>query len=304
MVGLDAMNDSRYMTRYLLGELSEDEQAAFEEQYVAEPRIFDEVVKAESDLLDDYVRGKLAPEARERFERLYLAHPQRRERVKFAQALVTRLDRSEDPGVAAAVPMFAARFASRRWRDGLLRPKPALGFAFATLLIASGIWLVFEARRTRQETGDRQVARSDQAHRGGAPDAPASTGQTPADRADAAHSPIVAVLTLNIGSDVRAADTSFPTSLVIPPGATEVRLQLRMRQHEYPIYRVIIRRAGGAEILRRDQLSAAAAASGAIITLSVPASQFESGDYVLTLQGAIGGRFEDLSRSLVRADKR
>ena len=282
------MNDLRYMTRYLLGELSEEEQAALEEQYVAEPRIFDEIVRAESDLVDDYVRGKLPRDARERFERVYLAHPQRRERVKFAQALVTRLDRPED-FEAAAAPVVAARFASRTWRDALLRPKPALGFAFATLLIAAGVWMMVEVRRARQEAGRNTSA---------------SAGQTPTARPDAPRSPIIAMLTLDVGSDVRAADTSGPTSLVIPASATEVRLQLRLRELESPTYRMIVRRAGGAEIVRREPLTATAGASAAIITLSVPADQFESGDYIVTLQGESRGGFEDLSRSLVRVDKR
>ena len=114
------MNDSTYLTRYLLGELSEDERTALEEQYIADPNIFGEVARAESDLVDDYVRGKLAPEAHERFERVYLARPQRRERVKFAEALLTRLDRAETPvavGASSADAWFDWRAAlDRTWK--------------------------------------------------------------------------------------------------------------------------------------------------------------------------------------------
>jgi anti-sigma factor RsiW len=89
-----------HLTRYLFGEFSEDERAALEERYISDPRLFDEVVRAESDLLDDYVRGTLTPEIRERVERVYLTHPQRRERLKFAEALLTKLERTE--GLAAS----------------------------------------------------------------------------------------------------------------------------------------------------------------------------------------------------------
>jgi len=65
------------------------------------------------------------------------------------------------------------------------------------------------------------------------------------------------------------------------------------------------RYAGGAEIFSRGDLTAAAAGSRVVITLDVPASAFESGDYMLTVQGATtSGDFEDVSRSLIRADKR
>jgi hypothetical protein len=80
---------------------------------------------------------------------------------------------------------------------------------------------------------------------------------------------------------------------------------LSMRQLDYPSYRVILRSVGGAEVFRRDELKPPAAGSQADITLSVPASAFESGDYMLILQGATsGGGFEDVSRSIIRADKR
>src|SRR6516225_5657472 len=108
---IDAMNDSTYLTRYLLGELSEDERTALEEQYIADPNIFGEVARAESDLVDDYVRGKLAPEAHERFERVYLARPQRIERkhrLPSARPLPT-------PGLTGERLSTACSGRSRHW---------------------------------------------------------------------------------------------------------------------------------------------------------------------------------------------
>lgn len=306
------MNDSTHpthLTRYLLGELSEDEQAALEEQYVADPRIFDAVAMVENDLVDDYVRGKLPPESRERFERLYFAHPQRRDRVRFAAALLARVDASDSSSVPGAAPA-AMGIAWRSVRklsgvgDWLLRPMPALAFAFATLLLASGVWLVFEARRTRQDAAQREAARTDQERREPETAARAGAAQGAADQPAPARPPGVVVLALAVGS-VRGVDTASPTPLSIPPGATEVRLQLSMQEHDYPTYQVILRRIGGAEILRRAPLTPAVAGTAATITLSVPASELASGDYMLTLQGATDhGAFEDVSHSLIRADKR
>ena len=83
------------MTRYLLGELSEQERAALEQQYFDDPQVFEQVLRSESELVDGYVRGQLSAEAREQFEQTYLKHPKRRERVKFAEALVNRIDQNE-----------------------------------------------------------------------------------------------------------------------------------------------------------------------------------------------------------------
>lgn len=297
------MNDTTYAIRYLLGELSEDEQAELEERYVDDPRIFDEIARAESDLVDDYVRGKLAPEARERFERVYLAHSRRRDRLKFVEALLTRLDRAETAIVAA--PSAGIESAWRTWLDRMLRPRPAFGFAFAILLIASGVWLALEARRTRQEAVQREAARTNQERRDREAEARASAEKAGASQAATRRPPTVVVLALNAGAGARAVEPSSPTPLVIFAGISEVRLQLSLPPLDYPSYRVILRSVGGAEIFRRGDLRAAAAGPTVVITLDVPASAFESSDYTLTLQGATtGGGFEDVSRLLIRADKR
>ena len=75
------------MTRYLLGELSEQEQAALEKRYFADREVFNQLLQVEGELVDDHARGQLSTEMRQRFERSYLTHPSRRERVEFAKAL-------------------------------------------------------------------------------------------------------------------------------------------------------------------------------------------------------------------------
>ena len=72
------------ITRYLLGELTEQEQAALEKSYFKDPLVFNQVLQVESALVDSYARGQLSSEVRERFEQYYLNHPSRRERVEFA----------------------------------------------------------------------------------------------------------------------------------------------------------------------------------------------------------------------------
>src|SRR6266550_2295052 len=100
-------NAEEIMTRYLLGELPEPERAALEENYFRDARLFDQLQKTENDLLDDYARDRLTPPLRQTLERHYLAHPARRARLKFAEALVARLDASEQFHLAAA-PSVAA----------------------------------------------------------------------------------------------------------------------------------------------------------------------------------------------------
>src|SRR5260370_20864485 len=95
---------AQIMTRYLLGELSESDQATLEEQYFTDPQVFDQVLKAENELVDNYARGQLPRQVRKRFEQSYLVHRKRRQRVKFAEALATKVDQIEVSGAVAEQP--------------------------------------------------------------------------------------------------------------------------------------------------------------------------------------------------------
>src|SRR5258705_11777774 len=98
------MNKSaQTMTRYLLGELSDSEQAALEEKYFTDPKVFDKMVKAENELVDNYARGLLNPEWREKIEQNYVAHPKRRDRAEFAHTLATKHDQFQADGALRVV---------------------------------------------------------------------------------------------------------------------------------------------------------------------------------------------------------
>src|SRR5258708_23356223 len=128
------MNESEQtMTRYLLGELSDAEQAALEEKYFTDPQVFDKMVKTENELVDDYARGQLTPRLRERFEHYYLARPGRRERAKFAQVFVAKLDHDSAPRA------FADSEQPQPWRrlrlTEIFSKSPAFAFSALILLL-------------------------------------------------------------------------------------------------------------------------------------------------------------------------
>src|SRR5687767_12318770 len=124
------------MTRYLLGELTDAELSAFEARYFTEPAPFAELLAPECTLIDDYWRKLLSTDMRERFENAYRRNAARKERVRFGDALVSRIDRMKRPAVPAD-----SRHSLLAWFSGR---RPALAFSFAAVLSAvaiGGIWL-------------------------------------------------------------------------------------------------------------------------------------------------------------------
>lgn len=323
--------------RYLLGELSESEQTALEEKFFADPHVFDQILKTESELLDNYVRGRLPEESREQFERSYLATPGRRERVKFAEALALRIDQTEASKTAAAHKADHASLSQKgqRWQHLLLTLRGRrLALSVSITLVVSiamgGLWSFIESRRLRREVAETQAARAEQERRALEMEEqraaterkqaeestaelnrrqntqPSSAQPSPTSTALATPAPATTFVTLHLSIGVtRSADTSPARTLVIPPGTKEVRLRLDLKENDYASYGVSLKEVGGREIFGRRGLKSRPAKSGARLNLTLPAEGLSTGDYMLTLGGINqDGSVEDLSKSIFRIEKR
>jgi anti-sigma factor RsiW len=316
------------MTRYLLGELSELERSTLELQYFDDPQVFEQVLRSENELVDQYVRGNLSADTRRRFEQIYLTDPKLRERVKFAEALVARIDQQQSTEVLARKPVGIVS----GWRRlmALSGPRPILQFSLALaslLLVVGSVWFFIESRRASQELVRSQSARSEQEARARELETqiaaerkrndelnarldhkqiqqPPAVQPSPTPRPTDRTQPAFASLVFTVGG-VRAGETGPPLTLVIPDGTTEARLQLNLKEHDYTGYRASLKGVGGAEIFSRAGLKPRTTKSGATLTLIVPARKFASGDYILTLSGiSKDGEIEELSKSIFRVEKR
>ena len=77
------------MIRFLLGEMSNEERASFEDQYTRDTALFHSLVELENDLIDLYAADALSKSERKRLEHSFFADPDRRKRLPFATALAT-----------------------------------------------------------------------------------------------------------------------------------------------------------------------------------------------------------------------
>src|SRR5215470_4869608 len=156
---LQTTEQGERMTRYLLGDLPESEQAAVEQEYFADQEKFEEVWAAENELVDRYVRGRLPRGERELFERNYLQSPKHRDRVALARKLLEAADRQ-----AAESGPAPTRAPGRLMEalSALLTPR-ILAPAVAFLLLLSALsWLLVERSRMYEELEKTQALLSDQ----------------------------------------------------------------------------------------------------------------------------------------------
>jgi hypothetical protein len=312
------MNGSnQILDRYLLGEMAEAEQTALEEKYFADPQLFDQLVEAENKLTDKYARGQLSPGTQQQFEKYYLAHPRLLERARFAQALTAQIDHlnQANDATSSVEPWWS------RLRDSIRGPKLAWGLAVVLLLLVAGVgWLVIQNRRLRQDIvrSEAERARQEQAERvrehqlaeerkrsdqeSSELDRARSDQPNTSPAPSPATPPAFATLILNI-SGVRGPEPGTPPTLNLPPGTEKVRIELNLQGVDYTGYSVVIQRAGGREIFKRDGLKSSGT-TRVSLALIVPADRFTPGDYILTLKGVTqNGEVEDLSKSFFRVSQ-
>lgn len=158
--------------RYLLGELSEEEEKSFENRYFADDQAFEELQIAEAEVIDAYVSEGLPAQARLHLEQRLEKSPRLRERVAFARTFAGAIPdiRLEELPVAPQVlpsprlsppviPHSVSTFPRRRWWQGLFKDsferQPALTMVMAAcvaLVLLGGAAVVVQSVRLRRES--------------------------------------------------------------------------------------------------------------------------------------------------------
>jgi hypothetical protein len=313
------LNDDRLIARYLLDDLPEAEQIQFEERYLADQAVFEQMRAIEEELIADYLRGGLAGRELARFESRYLNTPEGRERIAFAKALLEAV--SEERPAPVTVRDEAGR--EPWWRAWLssLRPQTlAAGFALAALLLATtGSWLFFQNRNLRRQldqtiaerTSGEQRTRELEAARSKEREQLEQEVRRVTSELESARQKIEQLRTTPASplQSILASFLLLPTSrgtgdttpeLRIPSDEGLVELRLVIDEIRYRRYRIAIQAMPGGKIIW-DQGGLAARPRpglGLIVTASVPASRFTStgtNEFLLTLsRPTTSGKFEDL----------
>jgi hypothetical protein len=279
-------NNETWHVKYLLGNLTEEEQVQAEDRAFADADYLSALEATEADLIDAYARGELSQSDRRSFELRFLTSPERRRKVEFARALATITSESEiRERPAAARPSFMR--ALWGWNPGL-----QLAAAMAALVfIVGGAWLVSEnaAIRSRvamleaerrdfelREQNLRQRLSEEQSR------AAASSAQN-RQPSDAPAAPLVASLVLMPG--LSRAQTRVE-QLVLNPSVQIARLEIELdSRDDYPRFLAELRTRRGEEVLSRSNLVKRKSGPGFAVSVDIPASALAAGAYELALKG-------------------
>ena len=303
------------LTRFLLGESTERERAEVEDRLLSDEEFYERTIAAEDDLMDAYVRGELAASECERFEKAFLSSAPRRERLEFARGLAESATRLHAAGSAG--PRSAPEESShlKGFLAALFPSRPALSYALAAaaiVVVAIGVWLAFERTRARvepqqartegvtpqqaeqrplQDDGSNVPSQQQQGAQDGT--LPQEAGNVPPARTPEREPKPQAPPTRNVFAAITLApgalrDGSAAGSLVIPRGATHVRLRLELEGNDYQSYEAVVSTPEGRRVWagppRKERQKNAHS-----VVITLPAASLQRGDYVVELSGAVAG---------------
>ncbi len=163
----DQSSNEELLSSFLLGQLSEAEQAAIEERFLGDREYYQHLLIAEDELRCAYAKGSLPPAEREQFEKRFMVFPDERHRVELARAMIFEL--SGMPVEAPVKPLVVPR-EEKGWLGRLLAAvsfrSPVARFATATVavvLMAALSWLAFETYRLRRQVSQLEARQAAQA---------------------------------------------------------------------------------------------------------------------------------------------
>lgn len=287
--------DAKALRKYLLGDLSTEDQEAFELWLMSEDDAYDMVMAAEDDLIDEFLAGKLSVTESQQFHDHFLIASERQRKLEFSRVFREYANRKPVPAVPA-LPAPARSF----WKElgALCRLQPAYGAVSAALIllmIGGGYWsgVSSSALRLDSTTAALQQAET-QRHdlQLQIDEIQATSKQLSSQLAqlDNAFGDLKSVAVsgsveaLNLNPILTRSSNDLPTAQPTP--ATHlIQFVLPLLDDNYPAYSVALVDGEGKSKGPRQPLAARTIQNVKAIVVTFPPESVPAGDYSFKLSG-------------------
>ena len=303
--------DRTLLMRYLLGDLNEKEQGHVEERYFRDNQFHTKLLVTEDELIDSYLTNELSVYDRDRFEQAYLTNPARLRKVELSRSLMEVIANGAPYDVSLRERFLTAL-------KGVVTSRYAfVKYSFAVLLLAGVlcgliVWLIAEKRRIRGELErtrlEAQQKENEYLRQIAALRQSPSEKPTPdrikqpvvvddggkgnqrhanSSRDEIGKSPPVVAFMVQPGLLLRGGGerNSFKP-LILTRGAVMVRLKIILESNEYPSYSITLQAVGGRDVWRQTKSRTRQEVQKNLIEADVPATFFQTGDYILEVTGS------------------
>jgi hypothetical protein len=314
--------------RYLLGDLSEQEREQTERRLMSDDELYQQLLVAEDELIDEYVSDELPEQERAKFSRHFLNVPELRQDVRFTAALRKHALETAAQEVGAQEPAPPPRVSPFN-RLRMLFMRPALGASLAAALLAAvilGGWLAAQNSQLRREISQLSARQTPapapesdlrerlalEQHRSEQLSAElrrqqellaeesrklqavqeSQTRQQNAGARGQAQRPGIAAFVALALTPGAVRETGELQKVSLLPDTREVRIRLDLAKGGYRSYRTALRTSDGREVWTARGLRATGAK---FVQVNIPAGLLTPDDYQILLSGvASSGKTEEL----------
>ena len=280
------------LRRYLLGELTLDEQLSLEQRLFLDDEYAQLAQSVEDDLIDDYVHNDLTASEREEFKIHFLKRWEHREDTRIAEALNQYLT-TNSKGKNHQEVLMPAHL--------LRRPTSWLAFAAVLILLSVITWIVVQSVRRptgeRLEAGGPQPVPTQSANPQQQPTPSQETvghGSTPEpdkrpvnnrNRQQPERQPAPSFATVTIHAFAGTRGPGQTNEVTIPAEAKNVLLQLPVvTVRDYDKYHFELLSRGRALVVRNLNVSVDEKL-GRMVSLMLPTKLFTQKNYEIRLRG-------------------
>jgi anti-sigma factor RsiW len=307
---IDNAKQRSFMTRYLLGEVSAQERAEYEDKYLSDDDVFQELVALENELIDRYILGELSPEDRKRFERSFLSHPERRETVEIARSLLVHSASAESMASQVKVTANANDVPSLPGARAAAWTMQISAAVIVLMMTAGVAALLISNRRLGNQVERLQAEQARILHENDTLRTKVEQLSAAAQKSDRTIQQLTelqpdqsTIFFTLLGDATRATDK--PRELIIPGGVAAVSLRLIMARDSHARYSVSVKTAEGNLVWRGNNIrSRLIGSDGQEIALTLPSRLFHNGDYVIRITTGKENALDNVAGFTFRAIRR
>ena len=288
--------DAKALRKYLLGDLSTEDQEAFELWLMSEDDAYDMVLAAEDDLIDEFLAGKLSVTESQQFHNHFLIALERQRKLEFSRIFREYANRKPVPAVPT-LPAPARSF----WKElgALCRLQPAYGAVSAALIllmIGGGYWSGVSSSALRLDSTKAALQQAEtqrhdlqlQIDEIQATSKQLSSQLAQLDNAFGDLQSVAvsgSVVALNLSPILtRSSNDDLPTAQPTP--ATHlIQFVLPLLDDNYPAYSVALVDGEGKRRGPRQPLAARTIQNVKAIVVTFPPESLPAGDYSFELSG-------------------
>lgn len=299
------------MVRYLLGELTEEEQSEVENKFLIDNDYFERLCSVEDALIDDYTQGVLSNVEREKVESLLLSSRYEKQEVDFVRDLIDGI--SSGPSGDLNTPSPSQTIHSSKIKSlllllgmqgGLKQVSIAILLLVTVIVVLLTIWnLRLQSKIEQMQSNQREMEKREQVLQEAIEWQSGTTAELSKQLEDernkryqleeeietlqesnpALPQGSVAIINLSPGSFSRGSG-ELPV-INIRPGISNLQVRIELdRADRYKSYSAAIETFDGRKVWSKDRVRLGQSNLDRMV-LTVPTDLLANEDYTLTLKG-------------------